>query len=65
MILTKSDTNLDEKANSDSLGSISAIVIRKLESKIFANYDLETYNSNEDRAIYFQMTQDDQFDWLL
>ena len=44
----KSDTNLDEKAKSDSLVSISAVVKRQEEIDIYAEYDVESYNSDED-----------------
>ena len=52
---TKSDTYLDEKAKSDSLGSISAVVKRKEGSDIIAEYDLE-----EDSDINSQ-TDDEEY----
>ena len=57
---TKSDTNLDEKTKSDSLGSISAVVKRKEENDIFAEYGLESYNCEEDSE-YDPCTDDEEY----
>ena len=57
---TKSNTILDEKAQSDSLGSISSVVKRQEEQNIFAKYDLESYNSDEDSE-YDPCTDDEEY----